>query len=265
MIGGILDLQGTDRRRRHDPSQEHGRDRCRSAGGGTVRRHHRGKPHPHARVARDAGQHRGRAQHKRCRARTRAQPGHAHGIQHASRSLAEPWFVPETTTLEEQLPAFRERRSHFALVVDEYGALQGLITLGDILEEIFGDIPDEYTKSRTLRHPRAGRRLLSDRRDAADPRTQSRARLGSAGRRSHDHCRSRHSRSTHHPRCRPALRVSRLHVRDPAPAAQSDHGAPDPAAAAEGSGGVGALARQRLARFDVVGQPASASRAWPAA
>jgi Mg2+/Co2+ transporter CorB len=58
--------------------------------------------------------------------------------------LAEPWFVPETMTLEEQLTAFRERRSHFALVVDEYGALQGLITLGDILEEIFGDIPDEY-------------------------------------------------------------------------------------------------------------------------
>jgi Mg2+/Co2+ transporter CorB len=58
--------------------------------------------------------------------------------------LAEPWFVPETMTLEEQLSAFRERRSHFALVVDEYGTLQGLITLGDILEEIFGDIPDEY-------------------------------------------------------------------------------------------------------------------------
>jgi Mg2+/Co2+ transporter CorB len=61
--------------------------------------------------------------------------------------LAEPWFVPETMTLEELLTAFRERRSHFALVVDEYGALQGLITLGDILEEIFGDIPDEYAKA----------------------------------------------------------------------------------------------------------------------
>jgi Mg2+/Co2+ transporter CorB len=59
--------------------------------------------------------------------------------------LAEPWFVPETMTLEEQLNAFRDRRSHIALVVDEYGALQGLITLGDILEEIFGDIPDEHT------------------------------------------------------------------------------------------------------------------------
>jgi Mg2+/Co2+ transporter CorB len=55
-----------------------------------------------------------------------------------------PWFVPETTTLEEQLAAFRDQRSHFALVVDEYGALQGLITLEDILDEIFGDLPDEH-------------------------------------------------------------------------------------------------------------------------
>jgi Mg2+/Co2+ transporter CorB len=61
-------------------------------------------------------------------------------------SLLSPlWLVLETTSLEEQLTAFRNRRSHFALVVDEYGALEGLIALGDILEEIFGDIPDEYT------------------------------------------------------------------------------------------------------------------------
>jgi Mg2+/Co2+ transporter CorB len=56
---------------------------------------------------------------------------------------SEPWYVPDTTSLEEQLAAFRARRSHFALVVDEYGALQGLVTLEDILQEIFGDIPDE--------------------------------------------------------------------------------------------------------------------------
>jgi Mg2+/Co2+ transporter CorB len=60
-------------------------------------------------------------------------------------SLASPpWFVPETTTLEEQLAGFRRKRTHFALVVDEYGGLQGLVTLGDILDEIFGDIPDEH-------------------------------------------------------------------------------------------------------------------------
>ncbi len=59
---------------------------------------------------------------------------------------SEPWFVPETTTLEEQLQAFRDRREHFALVVDEYGVLQGLVTLEDILEEIFGDIAEEHDK-----------------------------------------------------------------------------------------------------------------------
>ncbi|HWA30294.1 MAG TPA: HlyC/CorC family transporter [Rhizomicrobium sp.] len=57
--------------------------------------------------------------------------------------MHEPWFVPETTTLEEQLQAFRAQRSHFALVVDEYGALQGIVTREDILDEILGDIPDE--------------------------------------------------------------------------------------------------------------------------
>jgi Mg2+/Co2+ transporter CorB len=54
----------------------------------------------------------------------------------------QPWFVPDTTTLEEQLAAFRERRARFALVVDEYGTLQGIVTLEDILEEVFGDLSD---------------------------------------------------------------------------------------------------------------------------
>ena len=56
----------------------------------------------------------------------------------------KPWFVPDTTTLADQLKAFLTRKRHFALVVDEYGALQGLITLEDILEEIVGDIADEH-------------------------------------------------------------------------------------------------------------------------
>ncbi|MEM8571657.1 MAG: HlyC/CorC family transporter [Pseudomonadota bacterium] len=56
----------------------------------------------------------------------------------------EPYFVPETTALDEQMREFLRRRSHFALVVDEYGGLQGLITLEDILEEIVGEIADEH-------------------------------------------------------------------------------------------------------------------------
>ncbi len=57
---------------------------------------------------------------------------------------SEPWFIPETTTLRQQLQAFRRQRAHLALVVDEYGALMGMVTLEDILEEIVGDIADEH-------------------------------------------------------------------------------------------------------------------------
>ena len=56
----------------------------------------------------------------------------------------EPRFVPDTTTLRQQLQVFRGQRAHFALVVDEYGTLMGLVTLEDILEEIVGDIADEH-------------------------------------------------------------------------------------------------------------------------
>jgi Mg2+/Co2+ transporter CorB len=58
--------------------------------------------------------------------------------------LREPWFIPETTSLKAQLAAFLKRQNHFALVVDEYGALQGMVTLEDILEEIVGEIEDEH-------------------------------------------------------------------------------------------------------------------------
>ena len=62
---------------------------------------------------------------------------------------AAPWFVPDTTSLAEQLAAFRARHEHFALVVDEYGSLEGLVTLEDILEEIVGEISDEYDRPQT--------------------------------------------------------------------------------------------------------------------
>jgi Mg2+/Co2+ transporter CorB len=58
-----------------------------------------------------------------------------------------PYFVPETTTLDDQMRQFLKRHTHFALVVDEYGDLQGLITLEDILEEIVGEITDEFDTS----------------------------------------------------------------------------------------------------------------------
>jgi Mg2+/Co2+ transporter CorB len=61
--------------------------------------------------------------------------------------MREAWFIPETTVVKDQLNAFLKRQSHFALVVDEYGALQGLVTLEDILEEIVGEIDDEHDEA----------------------------------------------------------------------------------------------------------------------
>lgn len=60
----------------------------------------------------------------------------------------KPYFVPETTPLDEQMREFLKRRTHFALVVDEYGDLRGLVTLEDILEEIVGEITDEFDVAR---------------------------------------------------------------------------------------------------------------------
>lgn len=74
----------------------------------------------------------------------------------------EPWFIPETTNLKDQLNAFLKRKSHFALVVDEYGALQGLVTLEDILEEIVGEIEDEHDETLQGVRPQADGMVMVD-------------------------------------------------------------------------------------------------------
>jgi CBS domain containing-hemolysin-like protein len=75
-------------------------------------------------------------------ARVRGDLGKLAGLDVAGLATP-PWFIPDTTALLHQLLAFRQRRSHLAFVVDEYGALMGLVTLEDILEEIVGEITDE--------------------------------------------------------------------------------------------------------------------------
>ena len=72
-----------------------------------------------------------------------AAEGDARGID-ITAIARPPWFVPEVRPLSEQLKAFRRRRTPFALVVDEYGEVMGLVTIEDILEEIVGDITDEH-------------------------------------------------------------------------------------------------------------------------
>ncbi|MBL6785125.1 MAG: HlyC/CorC family transporter [Rickettsiales bacterium] len=69
---------------------------------------------------------------------------------------SKPWFIPESTPLKDQLYAFRKKRNHFAVVVDEYGAVQGVITLEDILEEIVGDIKDEHDKGALTNFKKTG-------------------------------------------------------------------------------------------------------------
>jgi Mg2+/Co2+ transporter CorB len=86
-----------------------------------------------------------RAEHRHIRARSGAGTKvEGNGKIDVLSVAMKPWFVPDTRSLDDQLRAFLKRRQHFALVVDEYGTLQGLLTLEDILEEIVGEITDEH-------------------------------------------------------------------------------------------------------------------------
>ncbi|ACP26470.1 putative transmembrane CBS domain family protein [Sinorhizobium fredii NGR234] len=76
--------------------------------------------------------------------RALAEPGVEPHAVDIVRIAQKPWFVPDTTNLKDQLNAFLRRKLHLAIVVDEYGQVQGLVTLEDILEEIVGDIADEH-------------------------------------------------------------------------------------------------------------------------
>ncbi len=82
--------------------------------------------------------------HAKDLARTLSEAGNDVSQVDLMKIAAKPWFVPDTTQLRDQLNAFLRRKAHFAIVVDEYGEVEGLITLEDIIEVIVGDIADEH-------------------------------------------------------------------------------------------------------------------------
>jgi len=73
-----------------------------------------------------------------------------------------PYFVPEAKPIESLLQAFRRKHLHLAVVVDEYGGVEGIVTLEDIIEEIIGEIQDEYDDEEALVHSAGPDRFLVD-------------------------------------------------------------------------------------------------------
>jgi Mg2+/Co2+ transporter CorB len=112
--------------------------------------------------------------------RALAEPGASPETLEIMRIADRPWFVPDTTSLREQLSAFLKRNTHFAIVVDEYGEMQGMVTMQDILEDVLGDVSDEREVGLT------GVRKEAD----GGARSQPGDGLGAAGQRSNHHCRA---------------------------------------------------------------------------
>jgi CBS domain containing-hemolysin-like protein len=92
-----------------------------------------------------------RAWQERKTAADRRQPARPFRLR---RYLREPLVVPETKPLNQLVDEFRRRHTHLAMVVDEFGTITGMITLEDVLEQIFGEIGDEHDVRRPM--PAAG-------------------------------------------------------------------------------------------------------------
>ncbi len=162
MLGGVLDLRELTVSDIMVHRTKHGRDRRRAAGRQDRRRRPEELAYPRCRCgAASARRSSASCTPRRCSRRC-ATPRAISARSTSWRSPPPPWFVPDTTTLKDQLNAFLKRKAHFAVVVDEYGEVMGLVTLEDIIEEIVGDITDETDIAGALAKPQPDGSLVVD-------------------------------------------------------------------------------------------------------